>query len=658
MMEFEKLDNGFNLRFKDYLFLAHSQDAPCFKVGKGNASYKIHHGHFKIREKKLTEIPLKNFNILSKDENKLIIEFSSVEEKLRVTFFTIDYHFKIQFDCPNPEINRFWMRIQAKPDEAIHGCGEQFSEVNFRGKEVPLWVEEQGVGRGDPPITGDWYTTYHPQPTFVSSRNYFCHCESTSYAKFNFIEDNYHELYIWSVPKEITFGKFDSALETVSNLSMLLGIQPILPDWVYDGVWLGIQGGKDVVEQKVQKCLEKKVKIAAVWCQDWQGIHMQGAQKRLIWNWEYDEDLYPDLPSYIKSLNERGIKYLGYNNSMLAKGGEQYNDALNKELCVKDKDGNQYKIITDTGEKSMLDLSNPNTLLWFKEIIKENMIKIGLSGWMADYGEYLPIDTILYSGENPETFHNKYPVIFAKVNLEAIQEMGKEGEIVFFTRAGYSNISRYTTSVWAGDQLIDWSLGDGLGTVIPAGISIGICGIGYYHFDIGGFHSLENYIRTKEMFMRWTEASVFTMVMRTHESIKPFDNLQFDYDEETLEHFAKMIDIHVQLKPYLQSLSEEYQKSGISPFRGCFLHYENDPKLHDVKYQYMLGSELLVAPVIEPNQNTWKVYLPEDDWIHLWSGVEYPGGFIVVDAPLGKPPVFYRKNSKFTSLFESIVTSK
>jgi alpha-glucosidase len=119
-----------------------------------------------------------------------------------------------------------------------------------------------------------------------------------------------------------------------------------------------------------------------------------------------------------------------------------------------------------------------------------------------------------------------------------------------------------------------------------------------------------------------------------------------------------MIHIHVQLKPYLQSLSEEYQKSGISPFRGCFLHYENDPKLHNVKYQYMLGSELLVAPVIEPNQNTWKVYLPEDDWIHLWSGTEYQGGFIVVDAPLGKLPVFYRKNSKFSSLFEDIVISK
>lgn len=658
MLNFEQIDNGFNLKFKDYLFLIHNHDSPCFKIGKGKASYKEHHGHFKIREKETIEIPLKDFTVLSKDEKKIIIKFNSEEENLKITFFVDHDHFKMRFDCPNPDINRFWIRIPADRNEAIYGCGEQFSEVNLRGKEVPLWVEEQGVGRGDPPITGDWYSTYHPQPTFVSSQNYFCHCENTSYAKFNFTEEDFHELYIWSVPEEITIGKFDSTLETVSNLSKLLGIQPTLPDWVYDGVWLGIQGGKDIVEQKIQTCLEKKVKIAAVWCQDWQGIHMQGSQKRLIWNWEYDEDLYPDLPSYIKNLNEKGIKYLGYNNSMLAKGEEQYYDALNKELCVKDKDGNQYKIITDSGEKSMLDLSNPKTILWFKEIIKEKMIKIGLSGWMADYGEYLPIDAVLYSGESPETFHNKYPVIFAKANYEALKETNTLGEIVFFTRAGYSNVSKYTTSVWAGDQLIDWSLGDGLGTVIPACISLGICGIGYYHYDIGGFHSLENYIRTKEMFMRWTEASVFTSIMRTHESIKPFDNLQFDYDEETLIHFAKMVDVHVKLKPYLQNLSEEYQKSGLSPFRGCFLHYENDPELRDIKYQYMLGSELLIAPVIKPNQDKWKVYLPEDDWIHLWSSGEYQGGCVTVDAPLGNPPVFYKKDSKFSDLFESIAITK
>ena len=655
-LKFSKLADGFTIYFKEYPFLIHTPDNPCFKIGKGEAKYKMHHGHFKIREKKVVEIPLPRFKAADYSEDHLEIEFKNSEQYiLQVHILVEDDIFRLKFKCAHPEINRFWMRIQANSEEAIFGLGEQFSELNFNGKQVPLWVEEQGVGRGDPPITGDWYTTYHPQPTFVSSQNYFCHSESTSFAIFDFTNEEFHELYIWSVPEEILIGKYDSTLDTVSHLSTRLGLQPKLPDWVYDGVWLGIQGGIDAVEKKIQTCLDKKVKIAAVWCQDWQGIHMQGAQKRLIWNWEYDSNLYPDLPGYIKSLNDRGIKYLGYNNSMLALGEQQYQYALEKGLTVKNISGNQYRIVTDSGEKSLLDLSNPETIKWFKEVVKENMIKIGLSGWMADYGEYLPIDSILHSGENPETFHNKFPVIFAKANYEAIKEVNKLGEIVFFTRAGYSHISKYTSAVWAGDQLVDWSLGDGLGTVIPAGISIGICGIGYYHFDIGGFHSLENYIRTKEMFMRWTEAAVFTMIMRTHESVKPFDNLQFDYDEEILEHFAKMVDIHVHIKPYFQFLSEEYQKTGTSPFRGCLLHYENDLELYDLKYQYMLGPDLLIAPVIAPNKDKWNIYLPKDDWIHLWSNSEYSGGWITVDAPIGKPPVFYRKASKFKDLFKSII---
>jgi len=237
MLKFEQIDNGFNLKFKDYLFLKYTQDNPCFKIGKGTASYRERHGHFKIREKTLTEMPLKTFKVLSQAENKIIIECSSDETHLKVTFYLENDQFKMHFDCSNLEINRFWIRVQADPDEAIYGCGEQFSEVNFRGKDVPLWVEEQGVGRGDPPITGDWFTTYHPQPSFVSSQNYFLHSDNASYAKFNFTESNFHELYIWSVPEEITIGKYDSTLEAVSNLSRLLGIQPVLPDWAYDGVW-------------------------------------------------------------------------------------------------------------------------------------------------------------------------------------------------------------------------------------------------------------------------------------------------------------------------------------------------------------------------------------------------------------------------------------
>ena len=654
MLNIESKESGFKLYYKDYLILEHSNQNPCIKTGSGKAKFKSHHGHFKIKEKDLIEIQLREYEILSKEDSEIEIVFGTPENLLKTSFNILEDRLEIKFSFINRELNRFWIRLRANEGEAIYGCGEQFSEVNLRGKKVPLWVEEQGVGRGDPPISGDWYTTYFPQPTFVSSENYYFHSESSCYALFNFIHPNYHELYFWDIPDKIIIGKYQTALDTISHLSKYLGRQPKLPEWVYDGVWLGIQGGKNIVIEKVRKCLEKGVKIGAVWCQDWQGVNIIGPTKRLLWNWEYDDTLYPNLPLFINSLNSKGIKFLGYIKSMLDPNGSQYKEAIEKNLCVKDKNGNPYIIKTDSGNKIMLDLSNPDTLEWLKSIIKENMINIGLSGWMADYGEYLTTDTVLYSGEDPKDFHNKYPVIFAKTNLEAIEEAGRLGDIIFFTRAGYSQISRYSTQLWAGDQLVNWSMHDGLATVILAGISSGICGIGYYHYDIGGFHAFDHIFRDKEIFMRWAEMAVFTTTMRTHESIRPFDNWQFDSDDETLEFFAKMSQRFTHLKPYMQQISNEYVEKGFPPIRACYLHYENDPELHKIKYQYLFGQDLLVAPVIKPNSREWDIYFPDDIWIHIWSGKEFKKGFKKVKAPIGQPPVFYRKDSHFADLFSKL----
>jgi len=651
MLKFKSIDSGFRLFYKEYFILEHSSQNPCVKVGSGKGKFKSHHGHFKIKEKDVIERELREYEILSQEDNNIEIRFGTQENLLEFSCSSVDDRLEMKFASKNKDLNRFWIKMHANDAEAIYGCGEQFSEVNLRGKKVPLWVEEQGVGRGDPPITGDWYTTYFPQPTFISSENYYLHSESLCYAIFDFTHPDYHELYFWNIPDKIIIGKYQTALDTVSRLSKYLGRQPKLPEWVYDGVWLGIQGGENVVIEKVKKCLEKGVNVGAVWCQDWQGVNIIGPTKRLKWNWEYDNTLYPDLPSFIKTLNGQGIKFLGYINSMLAPNGSQYGEALEKDLCVKEQNGDTFIIVTDSGDKIMLDLSNPDTLEWLKNVIKENMINIGLSGWMADYGEYIPTDIALHSGEDPKEFHNKYPVIFAKANIEAIKEAGRLGDIVFFTRAGYSHVSRYTTQVWAGDQLVNWSIHDGIATVIAAGISLGICGIGYFHYDIGGFHALQHISRDKEIFMRWAEMAVFTTTMRTHESIRPIGNWQFDSDDETLEFFAKMSQRFTYLKPYMQYLSNEYIEKGFPPIRACYLHYENDPELHKMKYQYLFGQDLLVAPVIKPNSSEGEVYFPDDIWIHIWSGKEFKKGFNKVKAPIGQPPVFYRKDSKFSELF-------
>jgi len=101
----------------------------------------------------------------------------------------------------------------------------------------------------------------------------------------------------------------------------------------------------------------------------------------------------------------------------------------------------------------------------------------------------------------------------------------------------------------------------------------------------------------------------------------------------------------------MQYLSNEYIEKGFPPIRACYLHYENDPELHKMKYQYLFGQDLLVAPVIKPNSSEGEVYFPDDIWIHIWSGKEFKKGFNKVKAPIGQPPVFYRKDSKFSELF-------
>jgi len=375
--------------------------------------------------------------------------------------------------------------------------------------------------------------------------------------------------------------------------------------------------------------------------------------KRLFWNWKYNEEMYPNLPETIKELNGRGIKYLGYINTFLATDGELFKEASEKGYLVKNAQGEDYLDITEM-DAGVIDLSNPGTIEWIKNVIKEHMIGIGLSGWMCDFGEYLPTDAALYSGESAEEFHNKYPAVWAKVNREAVEEAGKANEITFFTRAGYTGTSKYSFMMWAGDQTVNWSLDDGLASVIPAALSLGMSGFGISHSDTGGYTSLFGVVRTKELFMRWAELSAFTPVMRTHEGNRPDECWQFDSDEETLLHFAKMSRIYTHLKPYIKDAVKENAEKGIPCMRMPYIHYENDKELLKLKYQYLFGRDLMVAPVYEEGQTSKEVYLPDDQWVHVWTGQEYGQGTHEVDAPIGQIPVFYRRGSQYEELFKEI----
>jgi sulfoquinovosidase len=343
-------------------------------------------------------------------------------------------------------------------------------------------------------------------------------------------------------------------------------------------------------------------------------------------------------------------------------------EAKKKGFLVKNEKGEDYLIQTVGFPAYLIDLTNPKAVAWTKSIIKKNMIDVGLSGWMADFGEWLPYDAVLHSGVSAKNYHNQYPVDWAKLNREAIKEAGKEGEIVFFTRAGFSYSNKYSTLFWLGDQMVSFQTHDGLPSAVLGMMTSGVSGISLNHSDIGGYTTISNpitnYHRSKELLLRWSEMSALSPVFRTHEGNRPLKNWQVynfenalgeksQSDEETVEKFANMGKLHYALKDYLKIYVREASRTGIPVVRHPYLHYPNDLQVRNLKYQYLLGEDLMVMPVISDGESQVSGYLPEGEWKHVWSKRVYRGGTRVrVDAPLGEPGLFIRMGSRNQKLLE------
>ena len=652
MLEFRALNGALQILYDNRLIFKVSEQDALLEVGSGSNDYVMKRGSFRItetfaRRKTLAVVGVEAFEASAKitlTEGSVLLT-AQTPQCLRVDFEGLS------------EYNRLWMTVPAEASEHVYGAGENFTAFDLRGEKVNVWVAEHnnalqvgkklvkqlvGIRNSQKKQKLTDYETYYAQPTYLSSRRYFFHSASTARNEFDFTAADRFVIKTDTVaPCWFGFGKtFEDVLQTLSDL---LGRQPPLPDWVYDGEILGIQGGTQIMMDKVENVLAHGADVCGVWIQDWEGRRVTAAGKQLVWNWEWDAELYPELPDKIKALADKGVRVLGYCNPFLAVEKALYTEASALGYCVKNEAGEDYYVTITTFPAAMIDLTNPDAVRWLKDKIKTTMIDFGLSGWMADFGEYLPTDCVLFSKENPELVHNTWPARWARLNRELLEETGKLGEIMFFTRAGYSETPRYSTMMWNGDNHVDFSMDFGLPSVIPATLNLTVCGFGLSHSDIGGYTSFFNLKRSEETYMRWCEMNAFSPLMRSHEGLNPDLNAQFDASEQVLCHGAVMSRMHKALKPYLKDAVAYNAEKGVGVVRPLFFYYPEEAAFNE-SYEYLLGRDILVAPVLRPDAKIRRVFLPNDMWVHAFTGREYGGGVYDVPAPLGCPPVFVRKN--------------
>ncbi len=615
-----------------------------FHLGKEKVKEKMASYHF--QDKTLsTFFHYQKITINKKYEH--IGEFYQIQ----CTEKTYGYELKIN----NSKFNRIQLKISLLKDEQFVGGGEQFSHVILNGHKIPIWVEEQGIGRGDQPvskftrkfgISGNEFTTYAPIPFVFSNKNRGIFCTSPNYQILNFenLKEWTWEIWDSSATFHIFYGQ--NPKEIIQNFTLINGRFQKLPDWAY-GSWLGLQGGKQKCDKIIEELQKYEHPISALWIQDWVGKRKTFFGSRLYWNWLPNEKYYPNFKNYCDSLNQNlNIKVLGYINPFLAIKGSLAKEAIQKNYLVKNSKNQPYKIKAGGFKAYLIDLSNFQTREWIKTVIKTNMIQNGLSGWMADFGEWLPYSSKITNGFS-KNFHNQYVMEWAKINREAIQELNLDTSIVFFNRSAYNYSAKYMNSLWAGDQMTSFQKHDGMPSALTGILTGGLSGFSVNHADIGGYTNLnfwitKKYLRTPLLMQKWTEMSAFFPIFRTHEGLIPQKNYQFYSNDTAMAHFTLWAKIHYNLKFYFQKYIHEATETGLPVIRHLLLEYPELETSWKTHHGFLVGQDLLIYPNFG-NEKT-EVFLPKESWYCINNQQFYSDGYYQFQIP--NILIFVRKNTE------------
>lgn len=486
------------------------------------------------------------------------------------------------------------------PGERIYGCGESFTSLNKVGQKVHLSVTDpQG-----PETDGQ----YKPVPFFFSNRGYgiFMHTSGPVTCDFGasyigadrlFMADEQMDFFVFfGEPKDILY-----------EYTEITGKSPLPPLWSF-GTWMSRityfsqEEGLEIARQLRANRIPADV------------IHFDTGWFGTDWQCDYQfaKDRFKDPVKMLKQLAKDGFHTCLWQLPYFTPKNRFFNEIIDKGLHVKNATGGMPV------EDAILDFSNPETVDWYQQKI-EGLLKQGVSTIKCDFGEAAPYNGFYHSGKGGLYEHNLYPLRYNKALWEVV-ERNHPNEGIIWARSAWAGSQRYALH-WGGDAATTNTgmLGD-----LRGGLSFGLSGFSFWSHDMGGFVTAS----PEDIYRRWLPFGFLSSHTRAH-GAPPTE--PWLISESFTDAFRACAEMKYKLMPYVWEQAKECSKLGLPMVRALLVEFPHDQGAWYVEDEYMFGSKMLVAPLLESG-NSRNVYLPKGKWIDYQTGKVYEGGYQTIEA--------------------------
>lgn len=572
------------------------------------------------------------------------------------------YVIRIAGQGPAVEVVRFGML--AEPGERLLGFGERSDHVDQRGNRVENYVGEGPYQTSEYPLIAisvpPWGlrrrsdATYFPMPWLLSTEGYGVLVDNLETSRFDL--DSKGKGW-WTVQADtdelrVRFFGGGTPAEALRRMTSAIGRQPKpAAPWLF-GPWFQTGHGNTQPAELdfVDTLRDADAPISAV------ETHMRYMPCGSDLGSEAEE------AARTTALHDRGLAAVTYTREAIcASYTGPFDAAVAAGAFLKRENGDPYLFDAFAGSGTtrlgMLDFSDPDAAGIYGSIL-DRAYGAGYDGWMEDYGEYAPPDSVAASGMDGRRLHNYYPVMYHRAGMEYVRT--KERPVIRFTRSGWTGAAKHSQIVWGGDPSVGWGF-DGLTSSVRQALTMGLSGVSLWGSDIGGFFSLSDDRLDPELLARWIQFGAFSGVMRSKgEGIgrQPMSLRPQIFEQPTLPLWRRYAKLRTQIYPYLVSADRAYRRTGMPIMRHLALTDPSDRRATKQEYEYMFGPDLLVAPVLGPGRTERSVYLPRGHWVDFNDAVTYgdaEGSFdlgsartirggrpVEVSAPLEEIPLMIR----------------